>query len=181
MTELDLSFLKPWFKVPVKGILGYGIFARSVVTLDFLKNEVIITNNYDIDNKTMEWLPISVDRVPSILGTFEGHKGWFMIDIGNPDNLTLHYNTVKTLNLLDNRKTRFSPLSAVGGTTQSQRGIGKQLNIGHLLFKNFEANFVTEEKGAYANRNYLGTIGLNFLRSYKVIFDYRNNRMSFLK
>ncbi len=181
MTELDLSFLKPWFKVPVKGILGYGIFARAVVILDFLNGGISITDDYENSEKTVEWLPISVDRVPSIFGRFEGHKGWFMIDIGNPDNLTLHFDAVKSLDLLDDRQTRHFPLSAVGGTTQSQRGLGKRLDIGHLSFKNFEANFVTEKKGAYANRNYLGTIGLNFLRRYKVIFDYRNQRMAILE
>ncbi|MCC5940338.1 MAG: aspartyl protease family protein [Balneolaceae bacterium] len=181
LTSLDLSFLDDFFDQPTAGIIGSGIFGRSVVEIDIEESRASFYDESQFEGREIEWMPMVVDYGrPAIKGNIENHEGYFLLDTGGSFGIVIHSNTVTGLELLESRQTREAGIGGVGGQTIAQVGKISSLEFGDFAHSDLEAIFITESQGAFSDPYYLGTIGMRILREYKIIFDYQNLRIALM-
>ena len=171
----------------VDGVIGYTLFRRYVVELDYQSKEL---NLYE--PKTYEYtgsgeiIPLKImGNVPFARVTIpiEGRKpieGEFIVDLG-ASRYTIIFNTplVESQNLLAvTQKTMKEPgAEGVGGEVKLFVGRLPQLKLGRFAINDPVVHFAQDRKGAFASSEFSGVIGGELLRRFKVIFDYARKRM----
>jgi len=179
---LDLAFLERHFGVEIGGILGYEFFARCVVELD-MQGTIAL---FDPARYTLpaagRWEDVVLyARHPCVQAAFEDHQGLFKIDTGAAgDTVTLHYDAVRELALLDGRETRLSGAGGVGGVVPVRVGELASFRLGGHDYDTIQASFALEDKGAFADGYVLGNIGGKLLAPFTLVFDYPQGRLGFV-
>jgi hypothetical protein len=179
---MDLGFIRAAMREDVVGVVGYDVLCRSVA-------EVILADDaiklYDPETHRVEpaaWQALTFNQsVPAVSATFEGSRtGLFRIDVGasgpGAGNVIFHAPTVQNLHLLDGRKvthTRFGPTEVAFGK------IAWFELAGHR-FENCDAVFAVERQGPLGDEYVEGNIGVEFLKPFRMVLDFRRSRVAFL-
>lgn len=183
--EEDLLQLKNYLGVNVHGILGYELFSRFVVDINY-DNKIITFYNPDTyhKKKKFEEVPIVIeDTKPYIMAnyTIRGEKplkGRFMLDTGASHTMLLDERSDKHIYVPDPNIT-----SALG------RGLGgnifgKVARIDNLWVEKyrFEGVICTfPESGSYnvsLDKNFRnGTFGGGMMSRFHLVFDYIHNKL----
>lgn len=178
--ELDLAFLEPHFGVPIAGICGHDVFARSVFELDLEAPGAALHDPAAYELARGEWSPLVVEGgLPCIPCRFEGDReGLFRIDTGDPGTVTFHGPAVAALALLEGRDVRAGVAGGVGGTSATKIGELDWFEIAGRRFDRVEATFSLAREGAHAEDHVVGTLGSELLRAYEVVLDYGSGRIA---
>ncbi len=181
--ELDLSFLEAHFGVPIAGICGFDLFARSVVELDLEELRVAIHDPATYKLQAGEWGKLHLDgRLPCITAKFEGDReGVFKIDTGDAGTVNFYGHAVKSMSLLKDREVVSANAGGVGGYVPVKRGELKWFEIGGQRFDAIEASFALKDKGAFGDDSVMGSIGGKLLKPFRVVFDYPFERIALVK
>jgi len=171
----------------VDGVIGYSLFSRYVVEIDYLSR---IVNLYEPATYQYtgggEIIPITVQsKVPfaRVQIPLMGRKpldGKFIVDLGAARfALILNTPVVAANNLLAvPQKTITEPgAQGVGGEVKLIVGRLPSLQLGHFTFQNPVIHFAQDRKGALASSDYNGLLGGEVLRRFKMIFDYAHKRL----
>jgi len=181
LSSLDLSFLDGFFDQPTAGVIGSGIFGRSIVEIDIKESRVSFYDESQFVGREIEWMPMVVDYGrPAIKGKLESYEGYLLLDTGGSFGIVVHSNAVVSLNLLEGRQTREAAVGGVGGHTSAHIGNISSLEFGDFVHSDFEGNFIEGSQGAFSDPYYLGTIGMRILRDYRIILDYQNSRIALI-
>jgi len=179
--ELDLAFLTQAFGVPIGGICGRDLFARSVVEID-ISNEAVALHDparYRLEGAAWQELFFS-GRNPAVRARFEGDReGLFKLDTGSGATVSIHAPAVERLNLLAGRETRASRSGGVGGSRASRTGKLAWFELAGHRFESPEVEFASAGEGAFSDVYSTGNIGAGFLQAFRVVFDYGNKRVAF--
>lgn len=182
---LDLSFLSGPMGAKIAGVVGYSTFHRCIIEMDTSKATVSLYDpqNYDQARVQNHWQKLyQIGRVSSVEAEFEGHKGVFKLDTGAAgSNVAIHAPIVEKFKLLVGRDTEDTMTGGVGGMVKSKKGTLKYFEIGGHRMDNIEATFAITDKGAFNSADTLGNIGGDLLRPFKMVFDYQNKRIAFIK
>jgi len=182
---LDLGFLSGPMGAKITGIIGYGVFHRSVVELDMEKNTIALFDpkSYDQNRVQNRWQKLyQTARVACVEAEFEGHKGIFKLDSGAAGStVALHAPTVEKFKLLEGRETKNTFAGGVGGNVTAKSGKLKYFELGGHRTDDIEVTFATTAKGAFNSADTLGNIGGDLLKPFKIVFDYQNKRIAFMK
>ncbi len=182
--ELDLSFLEQHFGVPVGGILGYELLSRCVAQVDMAQSRIALHDpaRFTAPANTAWSKAWIYGRRPCVDASFEGREGVFLIDTGAAsDTVTLHYQVVADLKLLEGRDTHESKSGGVGGFVATRDGVLDRFELGGRVFEALPASFAVEDKGALANDYVWGNIGGKLLEPFELIFDYPGERVGFVE
>ena len=171
----------------VDGVIGYTLFSRYVVELDY---QAKVVNLYE--PKTYQYtgsgesIPVRIlSNVPftRVKIPLDGRKpieGEFIVDLGAA-RFTIIFNTplVESNKLLAApQKTIKDPgAEGVGGEVKLLVGRLPRLQLGGLTLTDPVVHFAQDRKGAFASSEFSGVIGGELLRRFKVIFDYAHKRM----
>jgi hypothetical protein len=171
----------------VDGVIGYTLFSRYVVELDYQSKVVNLyepkTYQYtgsgeSVPVKIMSNVPFTRVKIP-----IDGRKpveGDFIVDLGAA-RFTIILNTplVESNKLLAaTQKTIKDPgAEGVGGEVKLLVGRLPQLQLGRFTITDPVVHFAQDRKGAFASSEFSGVIGGELLRRFKVIFDYAHKRM----
>lgn len=181
--QLDLEQIGRLFGVELAGILGYDLMARAVVELDTAQNHVAVyaPSTYTLASST--WTTLHLDgKHPVVEAKFEGdRKGLFRLDTGANNTLTFHTSWVERYDLLKDRQTMPTMLGGVGGMFEARQGRIEWFELAGHRFENPSVTFATAKSGPLAEAYTIGNIGQGFLRPFKLVFDYQNRRMAFVK
>ncbi len=181
--ELDLAFLEEHFGVPVSGICGYDLFARTVLELDLQGPSAAI---YDPSSFEMEgdvWSDLVLaDRLPSIRCTFEGDRiGLFRIDTGDAGTIHFHTPAVNRLELMKDREvTGHMQVGGVGGMATVALANLDWFTLGGRRYEGVRALFSEDEVGAHASNQTLGTLGSKLFEPFIILFDYQGQRLGLI-
>jgi hypothetical protein len=177
----------PAFDRVVDGVIGYTLFSRYVVEIDY---QSLVVNLYEpkayqytgsgesIPIRILSNLPFARMKIP-----IEGRKpleGEFIVDLG-AGRFTVILNTplVESNNLLAAaQKTIREPgAEGVGGDVKLLVGRLPRLQLGSFTLANPVVHFAQDRKGTLASSDFSGVIGGELLHRFKVIFDYAHKRM----
>ncbi len=180
--ELDLAFLTRIFGVPVGGICGYDLFARTVVELNLSAPSVAIRDpkTYELRGATWQEVALSHNH-PAVHARFEGDRdGIFKVDTGSDQTVTFHTPAVDRLGLLAGRTTEEGRAGGVGGESTVLSGVMEWFELGGKRFERPTVQFARTTVGAFADEYLVGNIGTGFLSAFKIVFDYPAKRMAFV-
>lgn len=182
---LDLAFLDIPMGEHIAGIVGYGTFHRCVVEMDMDKNIIALFDPKDYDQSRVNnrWQKLyQTARVSCVEAEFEGHKGIFKLDTGAAGStVALHAPIVEKLKLLENRETSDTFAGGVGGMVKVKKGKLKYFQIADEKFENVEVTFATASQGAFNSADTMGNIGGDLVKPFKLVFDYQNKRIAFVR
>lgn len=173
---------------PVDGILGYSFLSRFVVEIDYAAKIINLyaPKNYRYKGKG-ERIPLIVDADSELVfarATLKPSnrppiRGLFEIDSGGGHALILNSPFVERNNLLTQAQKSNSVL--VGGIVGSSRAVAgtiENLHIGrNSQVENVNTLFSLATEGMLANEEFDGNVGNEFLRRFKVVFDYSRRSM----
>lgn len=171
----------------VDGVLGYKLFSRYVVEIDYAEQIVNLYEPKDYQyTGSGESVPLTIlSNLPFVManvGVSGGNsiEGGFLIDTG-AGRFTLILNTpfVETNRLLaiTPKVIREPGAQGVGGETKLLVGRLNNLQLGHFTLAEPIVHFAQDRKGSLASSEFNGVIGGELLRRFKVVFDYAHKRM----
>ena len=171
----------------VDGILGNSFLRRFVVEIDYAAKTINLyaPKSYSYKGKG--------ERVPLILDADSGLifaratlklpnrppiKGLFEIDSGGGHALILNSPFVGRNNLLTAaQKANVVSLGGIAGSSRAVAGTIETLQLGRNRVENVNTFFSLATDGMLASEDYDGNIGNDFLRLFKVVFDYSRRSM----
>jgi predicted aspartyl protease len=171
----------------VDGILGYNFLRRFVVEIDYAAKTINLysAKNYRYKGKG-ERIPIIVDEDSGLIfarATLKPLnrapiKGLFEIDSGGGHTLILNKPFVERNNLLTvAQKANVVSVGGIVGSSRAVAGTVENLQLGRNRVENVITLFSMASDGMLANEEFDGNIGNDFLRRFKVIFDYSRRLM----
>ncbi len=177
--------LKPLSKyegMPVEGILGYDIFSKFVVKVDYENQKLTLyePSSFKYEGKG-GILPITLEEShPHIKAKVDDqYEGNFVIDTGARSSLVLSTPFVRKYNLGAKTGKKIDVFSGIGigGKAPGTVTRVKSIEIGKFNIPAPVTTLSSSEKGAFASEKIDGNIGGGILKRFTVIFDYPNQRM----
>jgi hypothetical protein len=182
LQSMDLGFVQRPLGKDVMGIIGYDLLSRCVAEISLSDNSILIhePRGYQLAEGSWQKLFFSED-LPLVPATFDGGEGLFRIDVGASagaaSNVVFHTQTVEELKLLEGRRVRGGRL----GMTRIAVGKVGWFELAGHRFDNPNVIFALDRKGPLGRDVYAaGNMGVNFLKPFRVVLDYRNERVAFV-
>jgi len=179
---IGLGHLNKYEGMPVEGILGYDIFSRFVVKIDYESQKLTLyePSSFKYQGKG-DVLPITLENNhPPVTATVDGqYEGTFVIDCGARSSLALHTPFVEKHDLLAKTGKKIDVFAGVGvgGKVMGKVTRVKSLQIGNFKIPAPLTSLASAQAGAFASERIDGNIGGGILKRFTVIFDYSNSLM----
>jgi hypothetical protein len=181
--SLELDFIGAALGEKITGIVGYEVFARSVVEFQSGAAPQLALHPRETFRlgEGSSWQSLTLDgTVPCIRTRFEGDReGIFRLDTGAGDSISFHSPAVARWQLLEGRETGTTLAGGIGGVKAIRTGELAWFELGGHRFEAVSAQFYTESEGAFADQDLDGNVGLGLLGHFKLVFDYGGGRMAF--
>ncbi|MEL7145528.1 MAG: aspartyl protease family protein, partial [Bacteroidota bacterium] len=188
--ETDYLQLKNNMGAEIYGIIGYELFSRFIVEINYdQKNLILHDPRLFKKRKFMHEIPLDVFKTKPYIKTTIGYDGQttldsirLMVDTGASHGLLLDPEEDKSIKIPS--KTITTNLGkGLGGSIDGQLGRIQEFNFEELTFKDVIASF--PDPGIY-NKNIKrgarsGTLGGEILGRINPIFDYLNGYIYFYK
>jgi hypothetical protein len=179
LVEMDLAPLDQVLGETLAGIIGYDLFSRAIVEIDIADNAVSIHDPSAYALSAGKWQELMIQyQTPVIRAAFDGdHDRWFRVDIGAAVTVMFHTPTVRALDLLKNHvgtPARFGELEVIFGNLAWFEVAGHRFNNPQVIL-------VTNANGPGADPFTAGNLGLEFLKPFRLIFDYANKRVALIE
>ena len=163
------------------GLVGYEMFRRFGVTIDYAKGELVLAERATFAPPAGAHAVAFdlADRIPVVQGTLDGLPARLSIDTGSRVSLTLHSPYVREHGLV--AKYAAAPEAVVGwgvgGPSRGRPARFGTLRLGDLAIGGIAGDLFTGDKGAFASPDLAGNIGGGVLKRFTVAFDYEAKRM----
>lgn len=173
------------FHTRVDGVLGSPLFRKYVVEIDYpgLRVRIFHSRRYRPSAKA-ERLPMRVTVGPIVRGSIRVRGKApieldMQLDTGSAHILTLCTPTVDRLRLLESAdELTAGTTHGVGESSSDMTGRIEEVRLGRLVAENPVVRFSRQTNGALGSEQYYsGNIGGDFLRRYKVTFDFSGSRV----
>jgi hypothetical protein len=172
---------------PVAGVVGYSVFKRAVVEVDFLsdggRGRVAIHHPETYELSRGEWEPLRiVDYQMVVPGTFErAVKGSFVVDTGYSGNLAVFSAFAVNKQLNEGRKFDDRPVLTMCGTAVDRETRIDKFTFAGKTFEDPLVSFMQAGSASDVNSGRLGgLIGRGFLSKFVVVTDVPNGRIAFV-
>ena len=183
LSAMDLVSIENSLGRTMDGILGYELFRRYVVEIDYESKEITLYEPADfVYVGRGESLPLNFyHRHPYVrakvaLPGIEPVEGEFVIDLGSNFPVILLPSFVEHNNLKASLPPTITTFGrGVGGEIRMPLGRASALQLGGLKIERPVTAFPSE--GTFGEQGKAGNIGSAVLRRFKVIFDYSRSQM----
>ena len=178
---IDLGPLPKVEGVPADGLVGYEMFRRFGVTIDYARHELVLAEpaRFAPPEGAHAVLFQLADRIPIVHGTLDGLPLRMSIDTGSRVSLTLHSPLVNAHGLVG--RYRAAPEAVlgwgVGGPSRARPARFGTLELGDLAIEGIAGDLYTGDKGAFASPDIDANLGGGLLKRSTVAFDYGAGRM----
>jgi Aspartyl protease/PDZ domain len=177
----DLARLEPAEGAPLPGLVGYEIFKRFVVRIDYGRRLLTLTlpSAFQPDSRAAA-IPFRFnEHTPQVDGSVDGVPGTFDIDTGSRASLDLLGPFVEKNGLVAHYKATLEGVTGwgVGGPTRSLLARSRSLKLGGIEVQDVVTMLSLQKKGAFSDVYVAGNVGAGVLRRFTVTFDYEHQRM----
>ncbi len=162
--------------IPGFGLVGYEIFKRFVVRVDYEASRITLI---EPEHFTYSGAGIAVpfildERVPLVEGEIDGIKGSFHIDAGSRSSLDLFAPFVEKHRLKAKYRPRFEGVSSWGtsGPSRSALARAEVLELGGVAIRRPVIELTLQTRGAFMSENGAGNVGAGILKRFNLVFDY---------
>jgi hypothetical protein len=178
---VDLGKLLAVEGIEFDGLVGYEMFSRFGVQIDYAASELTIAEPARfVAPPAATVLPFELDdHIPIVAGTLDGIPIRVSVDTGSRSSLTVHSPFVKQNDLV--ARYGATAESVIGwGVGGAQRGYPVRLGsltLGNQRIDGVAGELFTGSKGAAAAPDIGGNLGGGVLRRFTVAFDYAARKM----
>ncbi len=170
---------------PIDGLLGYDLFQRCVVEIDYTAKTVSLYDPARYRYKgTGEALALTIrGNLPFVQARIieagrDPAFGRFIVDTGAGSAVILSASFVKEHRLPDAQHKTIARRSAgVGGEMDEFLGRVSGVRIGKFTVENPIVGFSQANTGVFGPGGAQGNVGGEILRRFKVVLDYRHRRL----
>ncbi len=183
--EEDLLQLKNYLGTSVHGILGYELFSRFIVEINYNLKTVTFydVSSYKKKRRFSTYDLAIVDTKPYLQVDFSlkdsiTHNGWFMVDTGASHSFLLDKTADSSYYIP--KPSIYSHLGrGLGGEMFGYISRVNRVSLPPYSFKEVIATFPDSANYMFANDkiNRNGTIGGGLLSRFVVVFDYVNEKL----
>lgn len=181
---LDLRLIGAAMGEKIIGIVGYPLLQSAIVEIDCANPAITIHNpsKFTLPPEG-HWQKLVIDNLhPMVEARYEGDRtGWFLMDTGMADSVVFYTPAVRKYKLLEGRKTGITLQGGVGGIAAAKTGTIEWFELGGHKFDNLKVSFAQAEKGAFASQYSDGNLGQAVFMPFRLVFDFGNERLAFLK
>ncbi len=178
---VDLGDLAKVEGVPADGLVGYEMFRRFGVEIDYAHRRLVLSDPARFTppaGATAIAFQLD-DRIPIVTGTLDGLPMRMSVDTGSRSSLTLHAPFARDNHLVE--KYHAAPEAVmgwgVGGASRSRPARFGTLVIGDVRVDGIAGDMYLGNKGAFTDPNLTGNLGGGVLHRFDVAFDYAKKRM----
>lgn len=186
LATIRLNGLEAGLGRKVDGILGYEVFKRFVVEIDYASRVVKFyePQTYKYAGRGKSISVVIEDNTPFVRAAVvpagqQSFEGNFLVNTGLTGTLAFNSPFVaqnKLLELLPNTKA-ITFGSILAGKSAGRIGRVKSLRFGGFVIENPVANFSQDAAGDDSDAESAGMIGGEVLRRFKLIVDYSRSRI----
>jgi hypothetical protein len=178
---VDLGNLAQIEGVPLDGLVGYEMFRRFDVRIDYANRQLTLSEPEAFappPGATVVPFDFN-DTMPVISGTLDGLPVRLSVDTGSRDSLTMSSPFVRAHDLV--AKYAAAPEAVigwgVGGAARGRPARFGTLKLGDLDLERIAGDLFVGDKGAFTDPNISGNLGGGVLHRFTVTFDYANKKM----
>jgi hypothetical protein len=169
--------------VPVNGLIGYEVFKRFVVRVDYEHRTLTLTLPASFSyHGAGVVVPFKFnEHVPQVEGAIDGIPGSFDVDTGSRASVDLLGPFVEEHGL----RARYAPKLegvagwGVGGPARAQFTRAGSLRLGGLEVSRPVIELTLQTKGAFSAKYVAGNVGGALLSRFNVTFDYSRQQLIF--
>ena len=168
---------------PCDGLVGYEVFKRFVVRVDYEHSKLTLTLPsafaYDGDGVAVPF--VFNGHIPQVDGAIDGIPGKMDIDTGSRASLDLLAPFVATHDLEAHYAPKFEATTGygVGGPARSLVTRAGVLELGGVAVKNVVTELTTQTQGAFTDPYVAGNVGGGVLKRFNIVFDYDRQQIIF--
>jgi len=178
---VDLGELPKVEGVTLDGLVGYEMFQRFGVKIDYAKRQLTLSDPKKfLPPPGSTALAFDFDgHMPIVSGVLDNIPVRLSVDTGSRDSLTMSAPFVHAHGLIE--KYQAAPESVtgwgVGGASRGHPARLGELRLGNQSINNIAGDLFTGTKGGFTNPDQAGNLGGGVLRHFVVAFDYANKKM----
>lgn len=169
--------------VKVDGLVGYELFKRFIVKVDYQNSRLIITLPSAFSHPgTGTAVPFVFNgHIPQVEGEIDGIPGKFDIDTGSRASLDLMAPFVEAHNLKAKYQPKFEAVTGwgVGGAARSAVTRASLLKLGPVEVRDPVTELTLQKKGAFTSQYVAGNVGAGVLKRFNITFDYTHQQLIF--
>jgi hypothetical protein len=179
----DLDSLAGAEGVEENGLIGYEVFKRFVVRVDYQHRTLTLTlpTAFAYHGSGVV-VPFKFnEHIPQVEGSIDGIAGKFDIDTGSRAGIDLLGPFVEQNGLRQRYAPKLQGVSGwgVGGAARSQFARAGSLRLGGLEIAHPIVELSLQTKGAFSDKYVAGNVGGALLSHYDVTFDYSRQQIVF--
>lgn len=169
--------------VDVGGIVGFELFKRLAVRIDYAGRRLTLTHPDAFTPPAAakaSKIPFTFDeRTPQVEGKIDGIPGRFTVDTGSRTSLDLNGPFARTHGLKERYGARVEAATGwgLGGPSRSAVAKAGLLELGGVRVESPVVHLSLQEKGALSDPYLAGNVGGGILKRFTVTFDYGHQVM----
>ena len=167
--------------IPVDGMIGFELFRRFAVQIDYGRKTMTVTDFAHFDPKDAGTpVPfVFYDHLPFVQGRIDGMPARFDIDTGSRTELDITSPFVEKENLLGRYPKGVSTIVGwgAGGSSRSYVVRVPSVEIGSVKLQQIVGGLSEAKGGSISDANLEGNIGSGLLKRFDVTFDYAHQVM----
>jgi hypothetical protein len=181
----DYTLLTAVYGERIDGIIGYSVFSRYIVKLDYDSSKIEFWTKGSLKyprgghllRPTITSLPVQTAKVKDEKSV----EARFLIDMGAGLNLLLNRDFIKDSAFLrTNRKLYVKEAEGLGGKIDLHLTTIKEVKLGPYKFRNVPVNIFDDENNVTSYPHLGGLIGNDLLRRFNVVINYEKKEFHLL-
>jgi len=169
--------------VDSSGLIGYEVFKRFVVRVDYEKGLLTFTepSAFKYTGKGTAVPFLFNAHIPQVDGSIDGIPGKFDIDTGSRASLDILAPFAEKNQLRDRYPVKIEGVTGwgVGGAARSQVTRAKELRLGDVKVAAPVTELSLQKGGAFTDPYVAGNVGAGVLKRFNITFDYKNQKLYF--
>jgi predicted aspartyl protease len=166
-----------------QGLIGYEVFKRFVVTVDYERGRLILTLPSAFSyTGAGTVVPFKFNNhIPQVEGEIDGIPGRFDIDTGSRSSLTILAPFAEKHNLKEKYGAKIEAVTGwgVGGPARGWIVRTHVLKLGGVTIEGAVADLSVQKSGAFVDPYVAGNVGAGVLQRFNIVFDYGGQRLIF--
>ncbi len=163
------------------GLIGYEVFKRFVVRVDYEHGQLTLTlpSAFAYEGHGTV-VPFRLNGpIPQVDGSIDGIPGKFDIDTGSRVSLSILKPFAERNDLRKKLAARYEAVTGwgVGGASRALLARARELRLGDVSIPSPVTELSLQQKGALTDPYVAGNVGAGVLRRFNVVFDYEGRRM----